>query len=146
MTNCVASNNYKPEYKFTNTDLRNIIKKERIIKNLNVSKTEISRANKTTLINIINKYNINTNKYHNDIAIAKSFYIFMGEVGFYNYGNNIHKPYKYRKLSFKLNNIVNEYLYDYCDMCWGLDYSNVYDIHNINNNSVYNKFLKYNTY
>lgn len=109
MTDCVANNNnIIKQYKFTNTELRNIIKKERIIKNLNVSKTEISRANKTTLNNIINEYNINTNNYHNDIEFDKSFKDFMYDVSFYNYGNKIHKPYKYRKLSFNLNNVINQ--------------------------------------
>jgi hypothetical protein len=99
MTDCVANNNnIIKQYKFTNTELRNIIKKERIIKNLNVTKTEISRANKTTLINIITEYNIDVNNYYNDIEFDKSLNKFIEDGRFYNWGNNIHKLCKHRKL------------------------------------------------
>ena len=101
MNKCVAdNNNIIKQYNFTNNELRNIIKKERIIKNLNVSKTEINRANKTTLNNIINDYNIDINKDYYDRRFIRDFNKFMRNVEYYNYGNNIYKSCKNRKLIF----------------------------------------------
>tara|TARA_R110000772_G_scaffold4482_2_gene15940 strand:- start:8074 stop:8406 length:333 start_codon:yes stop_codon:yes gene_type:complete len=104
MTDCVASNNYKPEYKFKNYELVNIIEKEKIIKNLNISKTRISRANKKELNNIINEYNIDINKYRSHIEFIESINDFIFDGYKYNWGNNIHKPCKHRKLKTILNN------------------------------------------
>ena len=57
---------------FTNIELRNIIKKARIIKNLDISTTMINRANKSELYNIINKFNIDKNKiWYNNIFIRE---------------------------------------------------------------------------
>ena len=88
---------------FQNMELRNIIKKCRIIKNLDISKTMINRANKSELYNIINKFNIDINKFdwYNKIVI-REFNKFNSDIEFYNYGNNIHKPCQNRDLVYKL--------------------------------------------
>ena len=90
--------------KFSNIELRNIIKKSRIIKNLDISKTMITKANKSELYNIINKFNIDINKFdwYNNTVI-REFNKFNSDIEFYNHGNNIYKSCPHRELVYKLH-------------------------------------------
>ena len=77
--------------------LKELVYKHKVINNIPLTKTQLSKLNKKGLYELIDKYNIDIDKYQNK-HIIQFKYEFMFDMKYMDYGNNIHKPYKYRKL------------------------------------------------
>ena len=77
--------------------LKQIIYKHKVINNIPLTKTQLSRLNKTGLYNLIDTHNIDIDKYQNE-HIQDYRCDFMFDMKYMDSGNNIHTPYKYRKL------------------------------------------------
>ena len=74
--------------------VKQIIYQYKIINNIPLTKTQLSRLNKKGLYELIDKYNIDIDKYSDDLRL--SYNSFMFDMRYMDYGNNINKPYKYR--------------------------------------------------
>jgi len=77
--------------------LREIIYQYKIINNINITKTELTKLNKNAIYDLVNTYNIDIHKYRN-FNIKLNFNYFLCDMRYMNQQNNINKPYKYRKL------------------------------------------------
>ena len=78
--------------------VKEIIYKHKVINNISLTKTQLNRLNKNALYNLIDKHNIDIDKYINDSLLQEYRCDFMFNMRYMDHGNNIHKPYKYRKL------------------------------------------------
>jgi len=74
--------------------LKEKIYKHKVINNIPLTKTQLSKLNKRQLFNFIETHNIDIYKYQDKHIIQYRWFIF--DIIYYR--NNIHKPYKYRGL------------------------------------------------
>lgn len=87
--------------------LKEKIYKHKVINNIPLTKTQLSRLNKKQLYNLIDKYNIDIDKYSNNLIIKEYKCDFMFIMRYEIYGN-IYKENKYRKF-------VNYFKYLFCE-------------------------------
>ena len=89
--------------------LKKIIKKHKIIANINITKTEINKLNKKKLLKFIVDNNIDIDKYKKDKALEmRNFYF---EIGFYSLHTDISKS-KYKNINGIINYFYNNNLMD----------------------------------
>ena len=100
-----ADNNMYKE--FNKTELVNLIKKHGYINNIKFNKLYTKKRNE--LLDIIDDYNINIYKLKDNANFKIDFNNFINEFTYYNYGNNIHKYYKFRKFVdyFSRNDLID---------------------------------------
>ena len=77
--------------------IKQLIYKHKVINNIPLTKTQLSKLNKRQLFNFIETHNIDIDKYE-DQHILQFKCEFMFDMRYMDHGNNIHKPYKYRGL------------------------------------------------
>jgi len=101
----VANNNMYKE--FNKKELVNLIKKHGYINNIKFYKPYTKK--RTELLDIIDDYNINIYKLENNANFKIDFNNFISEFTYYDYGNNIHEYYKFRKFVnyFARNDLID---------------------------------------
>jgi spore coat protein CotF len=100
-----ADNNMYKE--FNKKELVNIIKKHGYINNIKFCKLYTKKRNQ--LLDIIDNYNINIYKLEDNTKFKRDFNNFINEFTYYDYGNNIHKYYKFRTFVnyFNRNDLID---------------------------------------
>lgn len=96
------------------TYLKEIVKKHKIIANLNITKTEINKLNKKKLIKFIVDNNIDIDKYKKDKTLEMKLFYF--DIGFYSLYSDISKS-KYKHINgiinyFYKNNLMDKIRYN----------------------------------